>query len=307
MTRADARQRTRQQPAITGLALYDATSVRCSAEVIRAYSSSFGLASRLLAAPLRPRIAAIYALVRIADEIVDGAAAAAGLDAARQRSMLDELERDTVEAMRTGYSSNPVVHAFAFTAREAQFGPELTAPFFASMRRDLDPIDFTPDEFERYVYGSAEVVGLMCLHCFLIGVPTDPAELATLVGGARRLGAAFQKVNFLRDLAEDYRELGRRYFPGVDPERLDERTKIALLDDIDADLAAADATVPLLPASCRRAVASAAALFGALSGELRRTPAAEVVSRRVRVSDAQKARVVARAVLRNTSRPGSRR
>ena len=163
-------------------------------------------------------------------------------------------------------------------------------PFFTSMRMDLDHARHTPESFATYVYGSAEVVGLMCLQVFLAEGPPPPAQdRQVLETGARRLGAAFQKVNFLRDLAADAGGLGRAYFPGVEPTELDEPAKRAILDDIDADLAAAAATLPLLPRGPRRAVALAHGLFAELAERIRRTPAERLRTTRVRVPDPVKA------------------
>jgi phytoene/squalene synthetase len=190
-----------------------------------------------------------------------------------------------------------VVHAFARTARAAGFGPELTQPFFASMRADLHETVHDAASFAAYVYGSAEVVGLMCLRVFLVGHERTPAELETLETGARALGAAFQKVNFLRDLAADHDKLGRSYFPGVDVTRLTDDEKTRLLDDIDSDLALAAATLPLLPRDSRRAVALAHGLFAELSRRIRRTPAATLITTRVRVPDPVKVRIALGATI----------
>ncbi|WP_168186145.1 phytoene/squalene synthase family protein [Agromyces badenianii] len=279
----------------TGLALYDRAARLGSAQVISHYSTSFGLASRLCSRTVRVHVADIYALVRIADEIVDGPAEEAGLGLEERRAMLDALEVETEQAIARGYSSNLVVHAFAQTARATGFGSELTRPFFASMRRDLDPVEFDDDELRDYIHGSAEVVGLMCLRAFSEGLPADAARDERWQRGARHLGAAFQKVNFLRDLADDYESLGRRYFPGIDPAHLSEAEKARLLDDIDRDLRIAGEVIPELPSGCRRAVAAAHALFSALSERLRRTPASELLTVRVSVPTPQKLLLLARA------------
>ena len=288
----------RQAPVVdSDLQLYTRAARMSSARVIREYSSSFGMASRLFGAGCREDIESIYGLVRIADEIVDGAAAEAGLSIDEQARLLDSLEDETEQALSCGYSANVVVHAFASTARTAGVGPELTAPFFASMRRDLSPVEFGRDELREYIYGSAEVVGLMCLRVFLSGERRTEADRRTLEIGERRLGAAFQKINFLRDLGTDWLVLGRSYFPGIDPGALTDDEKRELLDDIDADLDAAAIAIPELPAHCRRAVVAAHSVFRALAVELRRTPAAELVHRRVRVSNPHKASIVAAAYL----------
>ena len=271
------------------LALYERVAEETASIVIRRYSTSFGLASRLLGPGVRQHVENIYALVRVADEIVDGGAEEAGVDTIGAGRALNELERETENAMDTGFSSNLVVHAFALTARETSFGAELTAPFFESMRMDLSAKQHDQASFERYVYGSAEVVGLMCLRAFVLGENVD--DLPRLETGARALGAAFQKVNFLRDLAADFETLGRSYFPDVNVETFTEEEKVRLLDDIDADLAVSAAVLPDLPASSRRAVALAQSLFAELSRRLRKTPASELVRSRVRVPNPVKARL----------------
>jgi phytoene/squalene synthetase len=281
----------------TDLATYTGAAHAGAATVIHAYSTSFGMATRLLAPQIRPRVEDVYALVRVADEIVDGAAAEAGLGLDEQRELLDALEEDTERALRTGYSANLVVHAFAVTARASGIGTELTRPFFSSMRRDLSPVDFTADELRAYVYGSAEVIGLMCLKVFLADHPVAEESRRRLEAGARRLGAAFQKINFLRDLAVDWTELGRSYFPGIDPARLTERQKLALVVDIDCDLGAAADVIPELPDNCRRAVTAAHALFGELSDRIRATPAPELLTRRVSVPTRVKLGILARATV----------
>lgn len=277
--------------------LYDTVSEGSSALVIREYSSSFGLASRLLAEPVRTQVRNVYALVRVADEIVDNPDPALGAEP-RER-MLTWLHQDVRHALDTGYSGNLVVHAFARTAVAVGIEDELVAPFFASMRMDLDTREHTPESFDRYVYGSAEVVGLMCLRAFLAAPdgPTDrDAAYAALTPGARRLGAAFQKLNFLRDLAEDHEVLHRGYFPGLDVEQFCDTDRNRILDDIDADLAAAGAVVPDLPASSRRAVGAAHATFAELAARLRDTPAPEIRRARVRVPGPVKLRIAAGAL-----------
>jgi phytoene synthase len=277
----------------SGSGLYDRLADQTASLVIRRYSTSFGMASRLLGAGIRQSVANIYALVRIADEIVDGGAEDAGLDRTQAERMLDAYERETERALAEGYSADLVVHAFARTARDAGFGTELTKPFFASMRADLRETTHDAESFAAYVYGSAEVVGLMCLRVFVKDAPRPyrADELATLETGARALGAAFQKVNFLRDLAADHGKLGRSYFPGIDVTRLTEDEKNRLLDDIDADLTRAADTLVLLPRSSRRAVLVAQRLFADLSQRLRRTPADVLIRTRVRVPDPVKLRI----------------
>lgn len=281
------------------LGLYREVAERAASLVLRRYSTSFGMASRLLGRTVRQSVENIYALVRVADEIVDGGAEEAGLARAAAGRLLDDLERETERAIAEGYSANLVVHAFAGTARAAGFGRELTAPFFASMRTDLSATEHDAESFARYVHGSAEVVGLMCLRVFVLDrpQPPTPSELATLEAGARALGAAFQKVNFLRDLHADSAALGRSYFPGIGAAGLTDEHKARILDDIDVDLAHAARTLPLLPRSSRRAVALAQRLFAELSRRIRATPASELARIRVRVPDPVKVRIALAAVL----------
>ncbi|WGW11496.1 squalene/phytoene synthase family protein [Saxibacter everestensis] len=278
------------------LALYSRVAQRSSAPIIRNYSTSFGMAARLLDRRIRPDIENIYGLVRVADEIVDGAAHEAGLDPSAQRELLDAFENETVRALRDGFSTNLVVHAFALTARTAGISPDLTAPFFASMRRDLSPADLTEDELRDYIYGSAEVVGLMCLRVFLKEEAPDLARRQRLEFGASRLGAAFQKINFLRDLPADWNQLGRNYLPGMNATTITEREKRALVADIDADLKAAAAVIPELPRGSRAAVTAAHSLFSELSERLRMTPARDLMRpSRTRVPNALKLRILVRA------------
>ena len=275
---------------------YDDVADASAALVIGAYSSSFGLASRLLAEPVRRHVRNVYALVRVADEIVD--APRPGQDAAQRKDALTTLREETLKALDTGQSSNLVVHAFARTAAACSIEPELVLPFFASMHTDLEQCEHDDASFATYVYGSSEVVGLMCLRTFVAQQPDAAARYDELAPGARRLGAAFQKVNFLRDLAEDHDGLGRSYFPGVEPQRLTDAQRDVLLDDIDADLTAAARVVPRLPRSSRLAVCAAHDLFADLSARLRVTPAEQLRRSRVRVPDPVKARLVGAAMLR---------
>lgn len=271
--------------------LYDRTAEDAAATIISHYSTSFALACRLLGARPRPHIRNVYALVRVADEIVDGLAAGAGLGPDDARSMLDGLESETLDAIARGVSANLVVHAFARTARECGIDVDLVRPFFASMRTDLTTASHDAASHDEYVYGSAEVVGLMCLQVFINAGARHPIVPETdLIEGARRLGAAFQDVNFLRDLDHDRVALGRDYLA------MDAGTAARgdVLDRIDADLAAAAAVIPRLPPDCRRAVTAAHDLFAELARRLR-NPAAG--AERVRVPDAVKARLAARAWL----------
>ena len=270
---------------------YDRVASASAAAVIRGYSTSFGWACRLLAEPVRTHVRNVYALVRLADEIVDEPGGWA--DDARGAA-LDALEAETYTALRTGRSANLVVHAFAGTARHAGIERALIEPFFRSMRADLTVTTHDPQSYREYVHGSAEVVGLMCLRVFVDG---DGAAYERLAPAAARLGAAFQKLNFLRDVAEDHGVRGRSYLPGVDCARLTDADRDGVLDDVDDDLAVAAAALPDLPPSSRVAVAAAHGLFAELARRLHSTPADVIRRERVRVPDRVKAAVLARVLV----------
>lgn len=279
---------------------YSDAAARSAGVVINRYSTSFGMACRLLGGDARQDVGAIYALVRVADEAVDGAAAAAGLGPAEVADQLDRLEEETELALRTGYSTNLVVHAFARTARRCGITAELTRPFFGSMRADLTVTEHDDASLERYIYGSAEVVGLMCLRVFETMPGARPGHRQELEHAARSLGSAFQKVNFLRDLAEDSGELGRRYLPGGDRPSLDEEAKSLLVAQIRTELAAAARGIPWLPPGARRAVRLAHALFSTLVDRLDAVPAERLLQSRIRVSGPSKAAIAARVLIQPT-------
>src|SRR5690625_4355901 len=280
----------------TALHRYTSAAISSSNKVIPEYSTSFGLATRFLGKSARRDIGNIYALVRLADEIVDGVAHEAGLDTDTIATELDRLEDQTEAALATGYSTNLVVHAFVTTARKHDITTELTRPFFRSMRADLHRYEHTEETLDDYIYGSAEVVGLMCLAVFRSMPGTDTREDDVLVTSARRLGAAFQKVNFLRDLATDYAALGRSYFPDVDPAAFEEHQKRQLVADIRADLAAAKPGIKRLDPRARIGVDMAHRLFSELTNELAERPADELLSCRVRVNNTRKLAIAAQTV-----------
>jgi 15-cis-phytoene synthase len=290
----------------SALERFTMTAESAASGVIRSYSTSFGLASRLLGRRHRQHVRNVYAMVRIADEIVDGVAAQAGLTPADQHAALAEYAEQTHRAMRSGYSSNIVLHAFARTARASGIGTELTEPFFASMQDDLGTAGTHPaqvrthdaDSHARYVYGSAEVVGLMCLRIFLRDTPVSSADEAALLHGAKQLGAAFQNVNFLRDLADDTDRLRRGYLSGDG--RLTRAQRDAWVRTIRGQLDDAARSIPLLPRDARAAVRSAHGLFAALTDRVARTPVEVLYRERVRVPDAQKVAIAVRALITTT-------
>ena len=283
----------------SSLELYTLAAVRSSNAVIASYSTSFGVATRLLAPEIRQHVRNIYALVRVADEIVDGAAAEARVGGGNVEPSvaLDTLENEIYKTLRSQFSTNLVVHAFAKTANETDFSRGIIEPFFASMRMDLWPRKHTPESFQKYVYGSAEVVGLMCLHAFIKESDFSLQDYTKIVRSAKALGAAFQKVNFLRDLSADFEKLGRSYFPNVNPANFNESQKAALLADIRADLKTSSQSLKFLPTSSRKAVSAAQMLFTELADRIEKTPAEQMLKARISVPNITKFFIVLKALV----------
>ena len=283
----------------SSLELYTLAAERSSNAVIASYSTSFGVATRLLAPEIRQHVRNIYALVRVADEIVDGAAAEARVGGGNVEPSvaLDTLENEIYKTLRSQFSTNLVVHAFAKTANETDFSRGIIEPFFASMRMDLWPRKHTPESFQKYVYGSAEVVGLMCLHAFIKESDFSLQDYTKIVRSAKALGAAFQKVNFLRDLSADFEKLGRSYFPDVNPATFNESQKTALLADIRADLKTSSQSLKFLPTSSRKAVSAAQMLFTELADRIEKTPAEQMLKARISVPNITKFFIVLKALV----------
>ncbi|GAA2011789.1 phytoene/squalene synthase family protein [Brevibacterium samyangense] len=298
---------------MTSEAEWNRTAYAAAAQVLHQYSTSFSLAARTLPRRVRMHIAAIYAVVRVADEIVDGAWPTASPEATAEA--LHDYRHRVARAVDAGFSTDPCVHAFALTARATGIGPAHWDPFFASMLEDVDPQPHDRESLSRYVHGSAEVVGEMCVLAFFDG-DFDPvrAEVrARIVAGAHALGSAFQKVNFLRDLGVDSAVLERTYLgaditPGsaTDPTvtgstvtgstgGFSDDTKTAFVAEIAAELDLAASTIDLLPAGVRPAVRTAHGIFAELNARIGRTPAHELLTRRVRVPDARKLLIAGRA------------
>lgn len=275
----------------TGFLMYRALSFGVSREVTRLYSTSFYSATQLFSPPVREAIHGIYGFVRLADEIVDS------FHGHDQRALLDRFEADYDFAQQQGVSTNPVIQAFLLTVNRYRIDDAYIRAFLSSMRADLDKKIYTTQlEADQYIYGSADVVGLMCLRVFCDG---DDRLFGELVIPAMRLGSAFQKVNFLRDLRQDVLELGRVYFPGFTMEQFDEATKRELVRDIEADFAEALKGIRRLPDSSRLAVYTAYQYYMRLLGKIRETPAAELVTRRIRVPNAEKFRLLSGAVIKH--------
>lgn len=267
--------------------LYARVAYANSKQLTLSYSTSFGISSRFFSKQIQPHIYAIYGLVRIADEIFD---TYKGPDAAQ---LLDELESTTYTSIKSGYSTNPIVHAFALTAKQYGIDKTLIAPFFHSMRLDLTPQKYSPKDYEAYIHGSAEVVGLMCLRVFCDG---DTKQYDQLRDGAAALGAAYQKVNFLRDMAADYKELGRLYFPDVTFDNFDDAAKQVIIDDIKHDFTNALVALQQLPASSRKATMMSYVYYTDLLKKLESTPVAVIKTTRVRLPSQRKLVLMAKTM-----------
>ena len=274
---------------------YDRTAQSAAHQVIKRYSSSFFLASGLLRGHVRTDIRSLYAVVRIADEIVDGAGHAAGLSTDECRVLLNDYEQQVLQASHRRINSDLILHAYGISARRCGFKDAHIRAFFNSMRRDLDNREqLSQQELNSYIYGSAEVIGLLCLQSFLVNFPVTEQQREKMEAGARRLGAAFQKINFLRDLASDMEFLGRQYFPELESNELNDGIKAELVADIRQDLDFARDSVALLPADARLGVAAALELLSELTNEIDRISATELLRRRVSLSPAHKALVMTR-------------
>lgn len=267
-------------------------SRRAAAGVMAQYSTSFSLATRLLSPQIRADIRNLYAVVRVADEIVDGAAA--GLPAPEIARELAEFRSAVFRGCELGFSSNPIIHAFAQTVARCQLSKQQLEDFFDAMERDLDESTHTPESRASYVYGSAEVIGLLCLAIFTSEHPIANDDRPVAERGARALGAAFQNINFLRDLTADRERLGRNYLTGDGP--FDDAAKAAIIAEIRADLATAWRAIPLLPMCARTGVLTAYYVFDELTRRLEAAPARVVANTRVRVPGTVKATLTARAI-----------
>ena len=271
-------------------ALYDTISLRCSKVVTTGYSTSFSLGIRTLAVRHRPAIYAIYGFVRLADEIVDT------FFGHSQREMLDRFRQDTAEAISGGVSPNPVLHSFQWAVNTYNIDNEFIEAFLCSMEMDLEQKNHDRHSYNQYIYGSAEAVGLMCLRVFC---HDDPRAFDRLREPARRLGSAFQKVNFLRDIRSDFVDRGRVYFPGVDFNKFTVAEKRQIEDDIAADFSAALEGIRGLGRGSRRGVYLAYSYYLALFAKIRKTPPEAVTGQRYRISDARKLWLLLKVIVKD--------
>jgi phytoene/squalene synthetase len=269
--------------------LFDDTSIAMSRRLALNYSTSFSLGIRLLSKDSRWAVFSIYGLVRVADEIVDT------FHGYNKERMLADFKSQTYQAIEEGISTNPVLHAFQLAANQYGIGKNLIEPFFNSMEEDLNTSAHNAESYDEYIYGSAEVVGLMCLKVFCSG---DEFQYNQLVPYARSLGAAFQKVNFLRDIRSDVDERGRVYFPGVDFDRFTDADKYNIIQDVKKDFAHAYKGIVQLPVACRLGVYTAYIYYLKLLEKIERTTAVDILESRVRIPNTQKIALLAKSYVR---------
>ena len=261
------------------LDLYNKTTLECSKLITEHYSTSFTLGIKTLDKKLHFPIYAIYGFVRYADEIVDT------FYDYNQRFLFDKFKADTFEAIKDKISLNPVLHSFQLMVNQYNIEHELIDAFLHSMEMDLKESEYNQAGYEEYIYGSAEVVGLMCLRVFCDG---NFEQYNQLRAGAKRLGAAFQKVNFLRDVKSDFEDRGRVYFPNVDFSNFLQKDKESIEADIQADFDAAYIAIRQLPVSARKGVYLAYIYYVTLFNKIKAVPANKVQEERIRVPDFQK-------------------
>jgi len=273
------------------IALYDEVCLKASRTATRSYSTSFSLGIRSLEHDLRGPIHAIYGFVRFADEIVD---TFHGFDKA---TLLARFREDTHTAIKEGISLNPILQSFQRVVNGYGIEPELYNTFLDSMAMDLQDRTYDQRSYETYILGSAEVVGLMCLRVFC---KNDDALYQRLKPAAMRLGSAFQKVNFLRDLKDDHQNLGRTYFPGVDVSRMDSETKRMIEADIRADMDAALEGIRQLPRGSRFGVYMAYVYYLALFRKIQALPCDRILKERIRVRNRRKIALLTTSYLRHS-------
>ena len=261
------------------LSLYNQTCLECSSLITRRYSTSFSMGIRVFDKKYRSPIYAIYGFVRFADEIVDT------FHDFPKKELLDKFRRDTFEAIESGISLNPVLHSFQNVVNKYNIEKELIDAFLDSMEMDLNLNAYEDNLYQKYIYGSAEVVGLMCLRVFVNG---DENMYKHLYASARSLGSAFQKINFLRDIKSDFDERGRVYFPGVDFRSFSLGDKLQIESDIKKDFDDALLGITQLPQGVRFGVYLAYKYYTKLFQKIKSASPTKVKEERIRVKDSRK-------------------
>lgn len=259
--------------------LFDNVSVQCSKLTTHAYSTSFSLGIYFLKSRLRNPIYSIYGFVRFPDEIVDSFH---GYD---KKRLLEKYKHDTYDSIENQISLNPILNSFQQVVHKYNISHDLIETFLQSMEMDLERKNYSKEKYEQYILGSAEVVGLMCLCVFSEGNQKLYEELKPY---AMKLGAAFQKVNFLRDMNDDYQALGRTYFPDVDMSKFTGHAKHQIENEIENDFKEALAGIKKLPSSCKGGVYLAYVYYNSLFNKIKSIPAERVLKERIRISNTEK-------------------
>lgn len=273
------------------LTLYHKVTYSCSKLTTRKYSTSFSLGIRFLNKELRDPIYAIYGFVRFADEIVDT------FHDHPKSQLLDEFRDNTYKAIDQKISLNPILHAFQDTVNRYSIDRELIDTFLDSMEMDLDKTGYNQEGYEKYILGSAEVVGLMCLKVFVKG-EEDLYQKTKF--HAMKLGSAFQKINFLRDLKDDYNELGRTYFPGIEMGEFNDDLKRQIELDIEKDFQTGYEGIKMLPKSSRLGVYVAYVYYYRLFKKIQKSPSSQLLVQRVRIPNQKKAALFLKSYLRHS-------
>ena len=273
------------------ISLFHKVSHQCSKITTEGYSTSFSSAIRMLHADLRMPVYDIYGFVRFADEIVDT------FHEFDKQALLAQFKTETYEAIERGISLNPILHSFQITVNKYNIDHALIEAFFNSMEMDLSEKEYDAACYSTYIYGSAEVVGLMCLYVFCNG---DKTEYEKLKPSAQSLGAAFQKINFLRDLKADHEQLNRTYFPGVNFKKFTEQDKRIIEEDIALDLKKAYEGILMLPVKARFGVYVAYKYYRTLFRKIQQAQPQLLLENRVRISNTFKAVILLKAGLRSS-------
>lgn len=271
-------------------ALFDEVSIYCSRKTTHAYSTSFSMGIKTLGKKFRDPVYAIYGFVRFADEIVDT------FHDYDKSTLMSRFREDTVQAIEDRISLNPILNSFQKTYHDFNLDWELVDTFLKSMEMDLDNTSYDRGGFETYILGSAEVVGLMCLKVFTNG---DASEYARLKPYAMRLGAAFQKINFLRDMKADYESLGRAYFPELDLAHFDESTKRKIEKEIADDFHEAYKGILMLPKDARFGVYVAYTYYTRLFQKIKSLPSERIMQERIRIPNQKKFALVLKSYVQH--------
>ncbi|MCH2234319.1 MAG: phytoene/squalene synthase family protein [Crocinitomicaceae bacterium] len=271
--------------------LFDKYSYEASKKVTKSYSTSFYAGVRFLDKRIRDDVHAIYGFVRFADEIVDT------FHEQNKSELLEEFKNDTYKAIERGISMNPILNSFQATVRKYNIDHQLIDQFLHSMEMDLNPLDYDDSKYKEYILGSAEVVGLMCLKIFVFG---DQAEYDRLTPFAMKLGSAFQKINFLRDLKADLDELGRLYFPNIGPEGITLEDKLAIEEEIEKEFEEAYKGIIQLPKSARFGVYVSYSYYTRLLAKIKRKTINDLMSERIRVADQTKMFIFFKSYVKNS-------